>query len=77
MAEIELSAKTARAARSEIASRWPQGANYSGYDEDGEKVLMSLVRPRGQKGNVATAIRSRAKRPVRFTAEPLAEATGP
>lgn len=72
MSEIKLEATTAKKARSEIAAKFPQGANYKGYDEDGECVLMSLVRPRGEKANVATVTRNRSKRPVRFTCEPLA-----
>jgi len=59
MTTIKLEATSAKRARSEIASRFPQGANYKGFDEDGEVVLMSLVRARGSKAN------------VRFEAEPL------
>lgn len=66
---IQLEAKTAREARSEIARRFPQGANYYGYDKNGECVIMSLVRPRGDKHYVATA--TRGKKAVSFTCEPL------
>jgi len=69
--EFALEAKTARQARSEISRRFPQGANYSGYDADGECVIMSLVRARGDKANVATVKRNRSKPPVRFVAVPL------
>lgn len=68
---IPLAAKTANQARAEIAHRFPQGATYTGYDEDGEAVLLSLVRARGDKANVATARKNRCKRPVRFECEPL------
>ncbi len=71
MPEIELKAKTAKAARTEIASRFPQGANYRGYDKDRDVVLMSLVRPRGHTANVATVRRSRGSAAIRFTCVPL------
>ena|SRR5215472_5463641 len=66
---ILLKATTARGARAEIASRWPgKDINYTGYDKDGEAVLMSLVRGE-TKGNVATAKRNRSLPPVSFKAD--------
>ena len=41
---------------------------YKGYDRHGECVLMSLVRKRGDKANVATAHKNRSERPVKFVA---------
>lgn len=68
MIEIDLQARTARQARSEIKQRWPKNdVAYLGYDEDGFMVLMSLVRG-VTKGNVATLSRNRSKRPIKFTA---------
>jgi hypothetical protein len=52
---MTLRAKTAKKARTEIMQRWPHVAvNYTGYDRHGEAVIMSLVRKRGDKANVAT-----------------------
>lgn len=69
--EVPLKAATAHQARREIKERFPQGANYRGYDKDGEVVIMSLVRRLGDKAGVATVKRNRANKPVRFTCTPL------
>jgi len=71
MPEITLKAKTAKAARSEIAGRFPQGASYLGYDRNGDCVLISLVRPKGSKAPVASARANRGLSPVTFTCKPL------
>lgn len=66
---ILLRATTAVKARSEVASRFPQGANLNGYDETDDCVYISLVRARGDNHPVATA--SKGKRAVKFYARPL------
>jgi hypothetical protein len=68
---IKLIAKTAREARREIAARFPQGATYTGYDIEGQDVLMSLVRAKGDKASVATVRRNGSLPPVSFTCIPL------
>jgi hypothetical protein len=58
---MTLRAKTAKKARTEIMQRWPHVAvNYTGYDRHGEAVIMSLVRKRGDKANVATTVKVRS-----------------
>jgi hypothetical protein len=67
--DIPLVSTTAVKARSEISFRWPDlDVTYTGYDEDGEAVIMSMVRKKGSTANVATAMRNRAKKSVRFVA---------
>jgi hypothetical protein len=66
--EITLKATNARQARSEVASRFGQGANLYGYIKD-ECVYMTLVRERGNKAYVATATKGRKAN--RFTCVPL------
>jgi hypothetical protein len=64
---IPLSAKSAAEARRWIKENCPNtGADYYGYNKDGECVLMSTVRPKGSKAPVATATRNRAGRAVSF-----------
>lgn len=67
--EVELEAKTAVQARNEIKSKYPQGADYTGYAADGKAVIMSTVRPRGNKAYVATASIP-GKKAVRFACVP-------
>jgi hypothetical protein len=66
-----LKATTAAEARREIKSRFPGGASYTGFDEDGQAVIMSLVREKGNKAYVATVARNRSKKAVRFECVPL------
>jgi hypothetical protein len=74
---ITLGAKTAKEARREIKSRWPDyPVNYKGYDKDGDCVLMSLVREKGNTTGVATVKRNRSLPPVSFVAEVPEEAMG-
>jgi hypothetical protein len=70
---VKLKSTTAVQARREIKRRWPGlDVRYTGYDKHGDAVIMSLVRGR-TTGNVATAVRNRAGKAVRFeaTVEPL------
>jgi hypothetical protein len=67
---FELQATNARDARKEAASRWSCEVHLTGYNAQGLDVYLSTVRERGNKAPVATAIRNRAGRPVKFFAEP-------
>lgn len=67
--KITLKSKTAREARREISRRWPElDVNFTGYDQNGEDVFMSLVRKQGDKAPVASLRRNRSPRPVKFIA---------
>lgn len=68
---IPLQATTARAARTEIRSRFPAGAKYRGYNATGECVLMSLVRAVGDNAYVATVRKNNSSPAVSFDCEPL------
>jgi len=69
---IKMKATDARQARKEAAAimdklGWKNNASIVGYDEDGVDVYLGTVRPKDQRHiNVATASRSRSKRPVSF-----------
>ena len=66
---VFLEATSARAARKEIQARWPHyEVDFTGYDEDGNDVLLSSVRRLGDPAYVATARRNRSNKPVRFVA---------
>lgn len=67
---IRLEAKDARSARREASEKFPQGAKLTGYAGD-VVVYLSLVRARGDKHGVATAVRNRSPKPSVFYAEPL------
>lgn len=70
--QIDLKAKSAREARQEIQQlAFPKGANYKGYDKNGNCVLMSQVREKGNKAYVATARKNRSLPAIRFVCEPL------
>lgn len=65
---VKLHAKSAVQARLEIRRRWPdKDVKYTGYDKNGEMVISSLVRGR-TTGYVATAVRNRSGKAVRFEA---------
>lgn len=67
--DVKLKARTAVEARREIHRRWPtQDVNYTGYNKQGEAVIMSLVRG-ATRGNVATVRRNDESKPVTFYAQ--------
>lgn len=67
---IKLNATNAKEARAEIKRLYLGGASYAGYDEDGNCVLLSLVRPRYNTANVATVTKNRSKPAVKFRCSP-------
>lgn len=65
---VKLHAKSAVQARMEIRRRWPdKEVTYTGYDKSGEAVITSTVRGK-TTGYVATAVRNRSGKAVRFEA---------